>query len=95
MPRSFPAAIPPKARGKSKGNRSIRCIPGGNEAIWDQELTTALIEGIWVLTANCIPTNFPQHSTSIHQWADNAYGPCMMAAKAIQAWADVNSSSNI
>ena len=46
MPRSLPAAIPTKARGKSKGNRSVRCIPGGNEAIWDDELHAALIEGI-------------------------------------------------
>lgn len=46
MPRSLPAATPTKARGKSKGNRSVRCIPGGNEAIWDDELHTALIEGI-------------------------------------------------
>ena len=45
MSRSLPAAIPMKARGKSKGNRSVRCIPGGNEAIWDDELHTALIEG--------------------------------------------------
>jgi hypothetical protein len=46
MPRSLLAATPTKARGKSKGNRSVRCIPGGNEAIWDDELHTALIEGI-------------------------------------------------
>ncbi|KAI9510404.1 TEA/ATTS domain family-domain-containing protein [Russula earlei] len=46
MPRSLPAATPPKARAKSKGNRSIRCIPGGNEAIWDDELHTALIEAL-------------------------------------------------
>lgn len=46
MPRSLPAATPTTARGKSKGNRSVRCIPGGNEAIWDDELHTALIEGI-------------------------------------------------
>jgi hypothetical protein len=46
MPRSLPTATPPKARGKSKGNRSVRCIPGGNEAIWDEELHAALIEGI-------------------------------------------------
>jgi hypothetical protein len=47
MPRSLPVAIPQKTGGKSKGNRSVRCIPGGNEAIWDEELHTALIEGIW------------------------------------------------
>src|SRR5712671_840133 len=46
MPRSLPAATPQKIRGKTKGNRSIRCIPGGNEAIWDEELHNALIEGI-------------------------------------------------
>lgn len=46
MPRSLPTETPPKARGKSKGNRSVRCIPGGNEAIWDEELHAALIEGI-------------------------------------------------
>jgi len=46
MPRSLPAGTPQKTRGKTKGNRSIRCIPGGNEAIWDEELHTALIEGI-------------------------------------------------
>ena len=46
MPRSLPAATPFKTRGKSKGNRSIRCIPGGNEAIWDEELHAALVEGI-------------------------------------------------
>lgn len=46
MLRSLPAATPPKARGKSKGNRSIRCIPGGSEAIWDEELHTALVEGM-------------------------------------------------
>ena len=41
-------------------------------------------------------TNFDQHSTSIPQWEDNAYGLCMMAAKAEaeQAWVDVNSSSS-
>ena len=48
------------------------------------------------LTANYIMTNFDQRSTSIHQWADNAYGLYTMAAKAEaeQAWADVNSSSS-
>ena len=45
MPHSLPTATPPKVRGKSKGNRSVRCIPGGNEAIWDEELHAALIEG--------------------------------------------------
>ncbi|KAH9056654.1 TEA/ATTS domain family-domain-containing protein, partial [Lactarius vividus] len=33
-------------RGKSTGNRSVRCIPGGNEAIWDEELNAALIEAL-------------------------------------------------
>jgi hypothetical protein len=46
MPRSLTETIPQKTRGKTKGNRSIRCIPGGNEAIWDEELHAALIEGI-------------------------------------------------
>ncbi|KAH9038994.1 TEA/ATTS domain family-domain-containing protein [Lactarius pseudohatsudake] len=46
MPRSLPTATPPKARGKSTGNRSVRCIPGGNEAIWDEELNAALIEAL-------------------------------------------------
>ncbi|KAI9456259.1 TEA/ATTS domain family-domain-containing protein [Lactarius psammicola] len=46
MPRSLPTATPPKVRGKSKGNRSVRCIPGGNEAIWDEELHAALIEAL-------------------------------------------------
>ena len=53
MLRSLPTATPPKVRGKSKGNRSVRCIPGGNEAIWDEELHAALIEGKIVLTAKC------------------------------------------
>jgi hypothetical protein len=47
MSGSLPTATPQKRRGKSKGNRSVRCIPGGNEAIWDKELHTALIEGIY------------------------------------------------
>ena len=48
------------------------------------------------LAASYITTNFNQHSTSIHQWGDNAYGLYMMAvkAKAEQAWVDVNSSSS-
>jgi hypothetical protein len=43
------------------------------------------------LSNQCI---YSQLSTSIHQWADNAYGPCMTAAKAIQAWVDVSSSNS-
>jgi len=95
MPRSLPAAIPTNIRGKSKGNRSIRCIPGGNEAIWDEELHTALIEGVLFDRRVHKILITSQLLTFIHLWADNAYGLCMMAARATQAWVDVSLSSNI
>ncbi|KAI0262952.1 TEA/ATTS domain family-domain-containing protein [Gloeopeniophorella convolvens] len=46
MSHSFSMATPLKPRGKSKGNRSVRFIPGGNEAIWDDELHAALLEAL-------------------------------------------------
>ncbi|KAF8267848.1 TEA/ATTS domain family-domain-containing protein [Lactarius quietus] len=62
MPRSLPTATPPKVRGKSKGNRSVRCIPGGDEAIWDEELHAALIEAL-----NIYPPMGRQRIRPVHQ----------------------------
>lgn len=49
-----------------------------------------------LLAADYIMTNFSQHSTSIHQWGDNAYGLYITTVKAetVQAWVDVSSSSS-
>ncbi|KAI0303472.1 TEA/ATTS domain family-domain-containing protein [Multifurca ochricompacta] len=75
MPRSLPTATPFKIRGKSKGNRSIRCIPGGNEAIWDEELHAALIEAL-----NIYPPMGRQRIRPVHNGGEGhtSLGRCQL-----------------
>ena len=92
----FTRSDTPKANRKNQGQSFHSLHSRRKRSHMGRRTTHRPPRRYMLLAANYIMTNFDQHSTSIHQWGDNAYGLHMMTAKAEakQAWVVVNSSSS-